>query len=162
DFVRYRTDIDPENLAADALALACKNIVSLKKDESFRAYLYRIARNKITDQYRRNNLISWLSWERVHKEHNGEETLPWEDDPRRFEQDIEQADFVRTVLSYAPPKCRDCLYLDIFEEYTQREIAEMLDISERTVRYRIAKGKEALYMKYGHFVDNLGALERKK
>ncbi len=66
---------------------------------------------------------------------------------------MEEAEFISKIMAQVSAKYRPCLYLDIFEDMKQQEIADLLSISERTVRRYIFLGKEQLRKAYERFTN---------
>lgn len=157
-YIMHATDRDGgEDIAQSAFEIAYNKLASLKEGECFKAWLYRIATNLIKDQWRRSNLLQWLSWaggvneDSINRIAHGEE----------FEHQVEQKDFIQRVMCTVSCKYRLCTYLDIFEDMRQHEIAELLNMKERTVRRYIAQGKEELRASYHRFVDEWSASGRR-
>jgi RNA polymerase sigma-70 factor (ECF subfamily) len=66
----------------------------------------------------------------------------------------EMADLLQVFISAQPPSLRDVLTLSILQELTSEQIAEVLEISESSVRSRMFRARQALKTK-------LAALEGK-
>ena len=61
-------------------------------------------------------------------------------------QSREDRDLLEAV-SELPLKCRTVIHLFYYEEYKIKEIAEMLEISENTVKSQLARGRQLLKAK---------------
>jgi RNA polymerase sigma-70 factor (ECF subfamily) len=94
-----------------------------QKKSSFRTWLYRIATNKMTDWYRC-----------IHFTDEIPENLP---DETRFEEIIENRALAQKILDFIKKKdeiSHSIMELKFFSELTFKEIGEMLQLSENTVK----------------------------
>lgn len=156
-YIKYSTDEDQaEDLTQDVFVIALSKLSCLKEGKCLKAWLYRIATNLIKDKRRHADLIAWLPWV---EEKEGAITQVI--DLEEFKQKVEQQDFIRQVIRYVSRKYRLCIYLDIFQDLRQHEIADVLNMRERTVRRYIARGKQELRDVYPRLVDKFGALKGK-
>lgn len=99
---------------------------------SFRAYLFTAVRNRA---------INYLRWEQGHTERldaASDDILPdlLADDPLAFEELAEQ---VHQAVGSLPPQCRNVFLLSRFEGKKNREIADELRISLKTVEGHLTK-----------------------
>lgn len=81
-----------------------------------------------------------LYWQ--HKKHP---TVPLDEDmelPGEWSFAVEDEDEMTKAVAQLPVIYRDVLTLKYVQEYTNEEIAEMLEISEPTVRKRLERAKE--------------------
>lgn len=53
-------------------------------------------------------------------------------------------DVVQTTFMNLPPKCRIVVHLFYYEEYSSKEIAELLHLREATVRTRLVRARKLL------------------
>lgn len=124
------------DLAQETFLKAWKSLPELSNNLHFRAWLYRIATNVANSHLRRAKLIRWLPW--LEQEENT---------PRQLrvagpEEQMGESDSVERTLSYLSPQCRTCLLLQLVGGFSQREIAEMLGISESSVGAYVSRGRE--------------------
>ncbi len=134
------------DLAQDIFIVAYRKLPSMQKVLNFRAWLYQVVTNLARDYWRHIRLIQWLPWVE-HKELSADGHI-FAAGP---ELQVEEAEFISKVMSWASPKYRPCLYLDIFEDMRQHEIADLLGMAERTVRRYIFLGKEELRKAYNDY-----------
>lgn len=100
------------------------------------AYLFRAVKNKIA------NHIRDLKFDQEHTDAL-ENISSWS----RGINDIEYKDFERTVLSQVnelSPKCREVFMMSRFEDYSNQEIAEKLNLSIYTVEKHITNALRTL------------------
>ncbi|WFP50864.1 RNA polymerase sigma factor [Methylomonas sp. EFPC3] len=134
-FARLRCRETAADLSQEAFVRLCRS-EDLSKVGNLRAYLFRTAQNLLYDHYRsqsvRNATIA--DWP--------EPDLPDAPDLRCAETVAlsEQAlDSLIGSLAELPPLCQRIFYLNRFEGMKQREIAEQLGISVRTVEDNIKR-----------------------
>jgi RNA polymerase sigma-70 factor (ECF subfamily) len=117
---------------ADAMqetALACwEKIDTLKKDRYFQTWLMRILINNCNTIYRhRSKMISDESLLEESFEDNGYANVEWE----HFLNDLEEKYRILIILYYV-------------QGFKTREIAEILDMNENTVRGRLATARQKI------------------
>ncbi|WP_082885601.1 MULTISPECIES: RNA polymerase sigma factor [Methylomonas] len=134
-FSRVRCRETAADLCQEAFVRLCRSD-DLGNVGNLKAYLFRTAQNLLFDHYRsqtvRNSAI--VDWP--------EHEPPEAEDPRcaetvaLAEQDLDRLIEAMTSLS---PLCQRIFYLNRFEGMKQREIAETLNISVRTVEENVKK-----------------------
>ena len=119
---------DVADVIQDTILDAYEHIGSLRKEEYFKTWLVRILINRCTKRFRVNRRKAYL-------EDYGEEAQP----------DAGKADVeFREMLSVLPDDSRTIFQLYFGEQFTVREIAEVLGMNENTVKSRLHRGKEQL------------------
>lgn len=136
---------DAEDLVSDIFLQAMRGIATFRNrhDLSFAAWIFTIARNAVTDQYRR-------------LAHNAGEieldvaALDEVDSPALDQLFIRQenAAEIRDLLDTLPERRRDVLMLRYFSGLRNLEIAQVLEIDERTVASHISLGLRDLHAAY--------------
>lgn len=134
------------DLAQETFIAAYRKLPGMQQVLSFRAWLYQVATNSARDHWRHRKLIRWLPWIE-HKELSADGHI-FVAGP---EQQVEEAELISKVMNRVSPVYRPCLYLDIFEDMRQQEIADLLGMSKRTVRRYIFLGKEQLRKAYNDY-----------
>lgn len=130
-----------QDLLQETLLRAFRSIGSLDDPGLLRAWLYRIAHNQAMSALRRRRLISWLplSFGR----HLGA--------PERGALEAAQ---VAAALERVPTQQRAPLLLHLVAGFSYAEVAELLRVSEGTVRMRISRGRAAFRAAYGAGEDD--------
>jgi RNA polymerase sigma factor (sigma-70 family) len=125
-----------EDAAQEAFLTAWRKIHELREPESLRAWLRQIARHAALGYHRRQRGHDTL-------EHAPDmpDLSPGPDERTASE---EEAALVRDALTQLPEIYREPLILYYRENQSGRAVAEALDISEDTVRQRLARGRELL------------------
>lgn len=124
---------DAEDVLQDAFYLAYSNIKSLKSVGSFGAWIKRIVINQC---------IKFLR-SRVHFADIELAKQEYEDNP-----DIDLHEFtmqdINTEIQKLPDGCRIIFNLYLLENYTHRQIAEILDVSESTSKSQYQRARQLL------------------
>lgn len=103
-----------------------------ENDEHIKAWLIKVAIHECTSYMRKN------------RRHIPLDSLENE----AFVNDNDSSD-ISWALMKTPSKYRDVLYLHYCEQYKVREIAEILDTKENTVKSLLKRGREILKSVYG-------------
>lgn len=119
---------DVADAIQDTILDAYEHIGSLKKEEYFKTWLVRILINRCTKRYRMNQRKAYL-----------------EDYSEEAQCDVGKADVeFREMLSMLPDDSRAIFQLYYGEQFTIREIAQILDMNENTIKSKLHRGKEQL------------------
>lgn len=127
-FGYLRNDEDVADAIQDTILDAFEHIGSLKKAEYFKTWVMRILINNCTRTYRKNK-------RHVSMEEGMEEGS--------FDASASDVEF-RELLLVLPEDSRTIFQLYFGEQFTTKEIAEVLEMKENTVKSRIHRGKEQL------------------
>ncbi|HEX7015449.1 MAG TPA: RNA polymerase sigma factor [Cyclobacteriaceae bacterium] len=127
----------------------CRNLPSLQDLGKFKAWLYKIAMNYCREEVRRKQNNRSTPFDRVWNLES-EQSPQWEmsgtrtDDPDRQFQRSEVADILHAALMAINEDQRAVVIMKEYEGLKFREIAEVLNISENTVKSRMYYGLESL------------------
>lgn len=124
----FRNEDDIADAISETVLAAYENIAGLRRAEYFKTWLIRILINCCSQMLREQRRCS-VSAE-----------LP---EPCYLERDYAEAEF-REMLSSFPEDCRTILLLYYGEQFTTREIAEILGMKENTVKSKLRRSREAL------------------
>jgi len=131
------------DLVQETFLRAYRSIGSLEDPGLLRSWLYRIAHNQAYSALRRRRLISWL--------------------PLTFGQHIStpapdrgaiEAARIAEALTRLPVQLRAPLLLHLVAGFSYAEVADLLQVSEGTVRMRISRGRAAFRAAYGGEEDD--------
>jgi RNA polymerase sigma-70 factor (ECF subfamily) len=127
----------------------CKNLASLQDVSRFKSWLYKIAVNYCREEARKKKGNRSLSFDLVlNKE--AEDSPAWESSSRRLdnpEKQLEQSelsDILQEALMQLNEEQREVVIMKEYEGLKFREIAEVLNISENTVKSRMYYGLDGL------------------
>ena len=123
-----KQDADVADAISDTILCCWEQIQTLKNPAFFRTWMTRILINKCYDQIRKNKTISWEEYpvEQGYEE-SGFENIEWKE-----------------TLDALPEKYRLAMMLYYVEGFKISEIGQILEISEGTVKSRLARGRECL------------------
>lgn len=122
-----------EDLLHDAFILAFKNLKQLKQPGAFAGWLRRIVVNECIRQSKKN-----VSWEDHKEEHEGIK----EDDPGWWESISHEA--VQQEIKNLPDGCRQVFVLYVLEDFSHRQIAQQLGLSESTSKSQYHRSRTLL------------------
>lgn len=125
-------DEDAADAIQDTILSAYEHIGGLRKEKYFKTWLVRILINHCTK--------IWKSNKREIRMENGFADTISEPDRERADAEF------RELLFGLPEDSRVIFQLYFGEQFTTREIADILDMKESTVKSRIHRGKEQLRM----------------
>lgn len=122
-------DEDVADAIQDTILAAYEHIGSLKKEEYFKTWLIRILINNCTRIWRANKRKARL-----------------EENSLCVDAGTETADMeFKELLLSLPEDSRVIFQLYFGEQFTTKEIADILHMKENTVKSRLHRGKERLY-----------------
>jgi RNA polymerase sigma-70 factor (ECF subfamily) len=127
----------------------CKNLPGLQDNARFKSWLYKIAVNYCREEIRKKKGDRSLSFDVVWNR-DAEESPKWESAGQRYDNPESQlhrtelADILQQALSELNPEQREVVIMKEYEGLKFREIAEVLNISENTVKSRMYYGLEGL------------------
>ncbi len=142
------------DLAQDTFLQAWRSLPRLRDSEYFGPWLYRIATNLARSHARRARLIQWLPWSDPLEGTSGSFRL------ERQEDHVGEAELVMLALAQLPPKRRACVLLALEGGFTHREIARLLDISEKSVATYLSRGCQQFRLAYERLANDHQAPEK--
>jgi RNA polymerase sigma-70 factor (ECF subfamily) len=136
------------DLAQDTFLAAWRALPDAEVESYFAPWLYRIATNLARSHLRRSRLIRWLPW----GEQGGRHPLAHPSIAGPEEQ-AGEAERIRLALAEVSPKNRSCLLLQVEAGFSQREIAALLNINEKSVSAYISRGRKQFRQAYRRLED---------
>ena len=131
------------DLAQETFIRAWKSLPEIRSDQHFKPWLFRIATNAARSHLRHTRLISWLPWQ------ENDAAPP---NPKLSiegpEEQTGETECVQQAMASLSPQCRTCLLLQLVAGFSQREIAEALGISEKSVSAYVSRGREQFRSAY--------------
>lgn len=120
---------------ANTTVIVFEKISTLKKEEFFKTWMTRILINECYKIYNQNKKIIYL-------ENAGQDSLSglaYNDTYTDFE--------TRNLVKKLSPDFREIVILYYFEDFSVKEIAEILNIAEGTVKSRLSRARKELEKK---------------
>ncbi|WP_106828486.1 RNA polymerase sigma-70 factor [Parabacteroides pacaensis] len=118
---------------------------TLCKIKEWEGYLYISVKNQALQYMRRTSLSEGDTIDLYHIA-----LLPDSDDPEANLLDHEFTELIQKAINSLPEKCREVFRLVFFDKLKHKEIAKLLDISEKTVEAHIASA----YKRIAQYVNN--------
>lgn len=154
-YVSYRVGRveDTEDLVSETFLKAVEGIKTFRwqHENSFAAWLFRIARNSISNFYRQTE-----RWQ----------TVPLDELPDLQAHSLLPSDLIlqkekferlRQLINTLTPRQQEIITLRFFGGLRNQEIAEILGIDERTVSAHLCRGLETAHQRY---INDFVAAER--
>jgi len=126
---------DAEDLTQDICAQLAVKLVGFRAGARFTTWLYRVVVNAAHDRRRRATTRAkaadgWGDWEKNRRAGDAETA--------------EQIDWLGQVMSRLPEEIRVTLALILEEEMTQAAAAEVLNVPEGTISWRVSEAKKQM------------------
>lgn len=127
----------------------CKNLPGLQDNARFKSWLYKIAVNYCREETRKKKGDRSLSFDVVWNR-DAEDSPKWESTAQRYDNPEAQlhrnelADILQRALAELNVEQREVVIMKEYEGLKFREIAEVLNISENTVKSRMYYGLDGL------------------
>lgn len=151
---QYVSEDDAFNLVQDAFVSLLDKDLSFLNENQLQSYLYTSVKN---------NCLMFLRHEQVKKKYSERKIA----DQIQIELNIQTLDRLNTsliafseieqiinlTLNELSPKCREVFVLSRFETKKNTEIAELLEISEKTVEAHITKALKAFRISLKDYVN---------
>ncbi len=137
-FLSDRADV--EDMVQDVFVRAYQNIKGFQKGGRFSPWIYRIAHNAFVNQLKKKSRqpFSFVDFDTVLSH-------PVYDDPAPREREAQEIKkMLDRGLEELAPKYREALVLHYIEDFSYKEIADVLEIPIGTVGVRVKRGRDAL------------------
>ncbi len=122
-----------EDIFQDTWLTVIRRIHSLKKTDAFSSWLYRIARNKVYQRFRRKRKLSELN-----------ENIAVPNDTENDVFSTEDAAKIHRCLKELLPEYKEVLMLRFLEQMSYEQISQVINCRLGTVKSRIHYAKLAL------------------
>jgi RNA polymerase sigma factor (sigma-70 family) len=140
--IRYSSSRDEaEDIVQEGFIKIFQSIKSFRREGSFEGWMKRIMINQALNHYRKSRKIPYHS---VIEEINETEILDYEE---QEPPDTIPADKLLALIQKLPEGYRMVFNLYVFEEYSHKEIAESLNVTESTSKTQLLKARRLLRKK---------------
>lgn len=140
------SDEEARDLAQDTFIKVWRSLSQVQDETQFDTWLYRIATNTAIDHLRRRK-SRWPLCKHSDKETEG----LYMAGP---EGQVEESEIVKLALAQLSPQYRACLLLQHVAGFTQREIAQSLNLSEKSISIYINRGCEQFRQAYERLIND--------
>lgn len=120
---------DAEDILQEVFLRIHTNLDTVRDIDRLESWFYQIARNSITDYYRKRRDLQELT------------DLPAEDEPAEVDNSERMAPYIRQVVQSLPEPYREALLLTEYEGLSQVQIAERLGISISGAKSRVQRAR---------------------
>ncbi|HEX6796654.1 MAG TPA: RNA polymerase sigma factor [Ktedonobacterales bacterium] len=131
------------DLAQETFLAAWRALPGLHGGLRFAPWLYRIATNAARSHLRHQHVVRWLPWADA-----AADDSPLHPSAPGPDACAGEAELVAHALRTLAPQCRTCLLLQVEAGFSQREIAELLGIGEKSVSAYVSRGREQFRRAY--------------
>jgi RNA polymerase sigma-70 factor (ECF subfamily) len=136
-------------LTQEVFLKAWEALLGLRDPSRFASWLYRIATNRAYNYQQHAKLLHMIPWEEyAMREETRSIAGP--------EEQVEEAELLKLALARVSTTYRPCLILYVVEEYSQRQIAELLQMKESSIGRYVSRGKEELRQIYRRLTNESG------
>lgn len=132
--VKTRNLADTDDILQDVFVKIIHNFDKVNQSENLRSYLYGIVRNAIHDHFRNKKPI--VETTDFKEEFTEEET-------QNLNSTVAEC-CIKPFINKLPEHYREALLITEFQEVSQKELAERLNISYSGAKSRVQRGKEKL------------------
>ncbi len=135
---------DAEDVAQETLIKAIDKIDTLKNPEGLSSWLRTIANNLSINYLKKNRKFDIVDNSEDMGEEVFEENRVAQKTPEDIVADKEVTDILTNMINKLPREQRITIFMFYYEELSVKEIAEIMECSEATVRSRINYARKAL------------------
>ncbi|PKA84176.1 RNA polymerase sigma (SigZ) subunit [Ulvibacter sp. MAR_2010_11] len=128
---RVRNQEDAEDITQEVFFKLAKS--NNNGIDNLKSWVYTIAKNTITDYYRKRQLETYSI----------EKDVYFDSDPID-DAGLELSDCIRAFVNQLPEEYRDIMILSELKDIPQKEIASRLNINYVTVRSKVQRGRKKL------------------
>lgn len=155
-----RNERDAEDLVQDALLRAYRFFGRFERGTNMKAWLFKILTNTFINKYRRTvkerSIVDGPEQDTVLAQVSSRETSDQASDPERWYFDRLLSDDVLKAVDALPIDFRMVVILADLQEFSYREIADILDVPVGTVMSRLYRGRRLLQKALAQYAVDSG------
>lgn len=140
-----RNNAEAEDNLQDAFVTIFKKISQFKNIGSFEGWMKRIAINTALQRYRSKGVFDIVNENQI------------EDESLEIDEDIISIDFLLKIIQELPDRYRLVFNLYVLDDYSHKEIAEMLMISTGTSKSNLARARMILKEKIENYKASINS-----
>ncbi|WP_300698888.1 RNA polymerase sigma-70 factor [Bacteroides sp.] len=136
-----RSKEEAEEIVSDVFFEVWQNRDQIEEIRNIKAWLLTITHNKAISYLRKKDSSNVsITWDEV-----GEYAIPYElQTPDEALISREEMSRINNIINNLPPRCKQVFILGKIEKLPYKEIANLLDISVKTINIHIAKALELI------------------
>jgi RNA polymerase sigma-70 factor (ECF subfamily) len=143
-----KNERDAEDLVQDTFLRAYRFFDKFERGTNIKAWLFKILTNTFINRYRRTvkerSIVEGSEREAVHERFISREASDYASNPEQFFFDRLLSDDVLRAVDALPIDFRMVVILADLQEFSYKEIAEILDVPVGTVMSRLYRGRRLL------------------
>ncbi|MBO5209690.1 MAG: sigma-70 family RNA polymerase sigma factor [Lachnospiraceae bacterium] len=132
-FMQMKRHADAEDIAQEVFVRLLKHQPTFENEKHEKAWFIRTTVNICKDIIKSKWHSTTVSMDVIPEQEKSYFHLPY----------VKEDDTLWAVMEL-PEKYRDCLYFFYYEDYSIKEIAQILEMPENTVKTNLKRGREAL------------------
>lgn len=132
-FLMIKDEKEAEDIVQETFIKVFKYIKKFKGDSSLYTWIYKIAQNTLRDSYR-NKIITTPYEDYSPSNENIEEIIIDKESRQLLKNELNKMNFIY----------KQVLVLFYFDEFTIKEISEILDEKEGTIKSKLSRGRKLL------------------
>jgi RNA polymerase sigma-70 factor (ECF subfamily) len=148
---------DAQDVTQDVFVRLHDALPTLRADEAFSTYLYRIALNLCRDRARRKKRVRFQSMDTPRTDDEGEsEPMEFADQNRLPEETLTNDELqkrVREAVQTLSPDHKAVIVMHHFQGMEVNDIAKILQVPTGTVKSRLARGRDQLHRKLRSYLN---------
>jgi len=149
-----------EDLYQETFIRVWKELQAKKSLGNFEGWLRRVAVNLAIDYLRHKQCLVMRPLPELETDDPKEYALAAKLTSPGHETGVVERDLLLEVLTTLSPQYKICIVLQVIWGYSQREIAQMLSIEERTVSANVSRGMKKMREKYLQAMQENPTLEK--
>ena len=155
-----RNERDAEDLVQDALLRAYRFFDRFERGTNIKAWLFKILTNTFINRYRRKvkerSVVEGVERESVHDQFVSRDATDFAANPEQYFFDRLLSDDVLRAIDALPIDFRLVVILADLQEFSYREIADILDVPVGTVMSRLYRGRRLLQKALAQYAVDSG------
>lgn len=157
-----KNDRDAEDLVQDTFLRAFRFFDKFERGTNIKAWLFKILTNTFINRYRRSvkerTLVEGSERDAVHEQFISREASDYAANPEQFFFDRLLSDDVIHAVDALPIDFRMVVILADLQDFSYKEIAEILDVPVGTVMSRLYRGRRLLQKALSGYASETGVL----
>lgn len=135
---------DARDLCQDTFVTVYSRSSEYESEGKFKSWLFRIAGNLARSFLRRRKIIGWVSFDFAKHDRPASTDLPDAEVSRD-----QQVKILQVAVDKLPPRQKQALVLKRYQQLSQREVAEVMQISESAVESLLVRALTQLRKEIG-------------
>ncbi len=144
---------DAEDLSQDVFIKAFCSLQKFKGNASLSTWLYRITLNSFIDQKRKKSVLNHSPGWECHPTHD---ESPYSGNPETYAESLQIQQHIEQALHRLTPRERSVFVLRHYRGMAGKEVAELLNISQGTVKSLVFRAVKKLRKELSFYRNNPG------